>query len=782
MTSADATDWRSEIAENLTEWGKDLANRSLVVCLLVGILATLIVVFKPPVLYQFLWDQEVKLQDQFFQWRSVLQPALGLQSPDAGQVVIVGVDDESADHMRVAPPWPRQFYARMLANLRSAGAKAVAFNQIFSGASPMSSDSLAAFRKNPEKVLPQNMLEGWKRTPDGDDKAFAEELHKSKNVVLATNITINTELFQGRSRLYFHTPNDLFILALGGDSSCLGNVVIAPDEDGIVRHASLYFDDFLTMKIFYNSLGLRVSEKALKVQANRLSRDQAKLGDHDLPVKFRINYAGPPGAITEIPIWKVLEWTEATDKSKTAKTNDKQIDLATLFKDKIVVVGYHGFSGQTEPQTNGVRQRTLPFNSFVTPMGNMVDTMSGVELQANIINNIVSGNYVYEPEWWEQALVMIFVALMFGRVYAALQGHPWSMLMSVCSFSVSWFIVTFLVFAYLHCMLPVVIPIFGVAFPAWFLVLADQNFFMLRDRRRRTKVFQKLAAKPLAEEIDRTQLVDLGLEGKRATVTTLVCQIHGLTSIAADYEPQQVIQMFNQCLRMMRAVVYEHNGIVDRMWNDGITALWGAPIPLSNMEQTHLAASCALQMLRRISDLMKEWSASTPEGARAPKVQLRFGLNTGEAICGRIGSEDHTEYGAIGECVDHSIRFELLNRQYGTICIVGADTAETIKGNFEVRELDRISIDPDKPSQYIFELVGRTGKIPGIKEEVIDLYRQSRLYMDEGNYELAEKLLKSAIRLDPSDKPSELMLERCIKLHAQAAPTSADDPLVDANA
>jgi adenylate cyclase len=788
LSSPDGATWRSEIADSVSEWGRDLANRCLVVCLLVGLLATLIILTKPPVLYQFLWNQEVKLQDQFFQWRQEFGQALQVPPLDSSQVVVIGIDDESAAHMKIEPPWPRQFYARLLRNLRNAGARAIAFDLIFNGPSPMDTDALEAFRKTPEKVLPRNLLVGWKRTVNEDDAAFADELRKSRNVVLSTNITVNTELFHGRSRLYFHTPYEPFIYALGGDSSCLGNVVIAPDEDGIVRRASLLFDDFLNMKIIYNSLGLRVVEKALKSVAVRMNHEEVAIAEHAMPIRFRINYLGPPGTITEIPFWKVLQWSE--------KANTSDAELSNIFKDKIVIIGYHTFTGEDAPSSPG-RPRAMGFNNFVTPIGGSLASMSGTELQANIIANVISGNYVYEPEWWEQGLVMFLIALLFARLFSLLQGHPWSMLGSVITFSIVWFCGSFLVFCYLHSVLPVVVPIFGVAFPAWFLVLADQNFFMFRDRRRRTKVFQKLAAKPLAEEIDRTQLVELGLEGKRATVTTLVCQIHGLTSVTADYEPQQVIQMFNQCLSVMRTVVYEHNGIVDRMWNDGITALWGAPIPLSHSEQTHLAASCALQMKRRAAELVHEWISSAPEGSKVPVIQLQFGLNTGEAICGRIGSEDHTEYGAIGECVDLSIRLELLNRRYGTVCMVGAETAELITGNFEVRELDKISVEEDQSPQYIYELIGRTGKIPGIKEEVLDLYRQGRAAMEQSNYVLAEKFLRSAIRLDPTDKPSEIMLARCLSeqdpksdkipvspptTHQLASQPSIEDPLVDANA
>src|SRR5438093_3402402 len=88
LSSPAGASWWSEIVDAVRDWSKELANRCLVMCLLVSLLGSLIVVLKPPVVYQFLWYQEVKLQDQFFDWRRELAATFGQRQAAHNGIVI----------------------------------------------------------------------------------------------------------------------------------------------------------------------------------------------------------------------------------------------------------------------------------------------------------------------------------------------------------------------------------------------------------------------------------------------------------------------------------------------------------------------------------------------------------------------------------------------------------------------------------------------------------------------------------------------------------------------
>jgi adenylate cyclase len=309
-------------------------------------------------------------------------------------------------------------------------------------------------------------------------------------------------------------------------------------------------------------------------------------------------------------------------------------------------------------------------------------------------------------------------------------------------------------------MIPVVVPIVGAAFPAWFLVLTDQNLYFTRERRKHTKIFKYLAPKELAQEIDRRQLGELGLQGKSAVVTTLFCQLQDFVSVIEQKSPEAVIHMLDGCISVMMSCVYEHNGLVTRLSNYGVMAIWGAPLPSPEESQCRLAASCAVDIQQKLLDLTATWRRDGRIDSRQ-SLTCWFGVSTGEAACGQIGSESHIEYSVVGRSVDLSVLLESLNKRYGTKCLISERTAQLISQHFECRELDKLKIEQHDKPQYIHELFCQKDKLPGAMDEAIALYKQGLAAIEERNFEEAERLFSTILRLVPDERPAALMLERC---------------------
>jgi adenylate cyclase len=385
--------------------------------------------------------------------------------------------------------------------------------------------------------------------------------------------------------------------------------------------------------------------------------------------------------------------------------------------------------------------------------------MSGLELQGNIVSNVLNGNYLAEPELWEQLLLILLAALLLARIAERLQGRPWSTLAAVGFASVLWLAVAFLVFCFFNCMIPVVVPIFGVALPGWFLVLTDQNLFFVRERKKHTKLFRYLAPPEVAQEIDRRQLGELGLQGKTAIVTTLSCQLQNFVDVTKGKAPEAVIKMLHECVSLMMNCVYEHNGLVNRLSSSGVFAIWGAPLAMSDPLQCQLAARCALEMQERLSRLAEQWQKDGRMNSGETFV-CWFGLSTGEASCGRIGSESHGEYAAVGKSVDLCLILEGLNKKYGTQCLMSEKTAQAVAQEFETRELDKLKVDELDSPQYIYELMSKKGELAGAMDEASVLYKQGLAAIEERNFAEAERIFLTILRLVPSDRPATIMLER----------------------
>ncbi|MBI2812301.1 MAG: adenylate/guanylate cyclase domain-containing protein, partial [Candidatus Melainabacteria bacterium] len=602
-----------------------------------------------------------------------------------------------------------------------------------------------------------------------DNATLLDALQHSKNVVLTSGVdkspTTDSETSRDNSLVLLRSPGAPFIEAVGEDSGSVGNNVIVADQDGMVRHGTMLFDQLGPS--FYKSLALRVMEKKVGARSIVDDRGFVYLRDRLIPTNVRINDAGSPGSYRTIPLWRALEWEKHAQRgwfdSAPKKVEDPlSVPDSTLaaqnpFKNKVVLIGIF------EPSVPGMSQQRYSYGSavsnFLTPAAPPPTPMNGIEIQANLIANILQRSFLAEPDQWELLLLIVFIGLLVGRVLARCAYRPFLSLSAMVLVTAVWLAVSFYAFVALRILIPVVVPIAGVAWPAAIIVLLDQYFKIKREKAKQTKLFRSLAAKPLANEIERRLLAELGLTGKLMNVTVAACQLHDFSLELDGRSPEYVLQSLNECLGVMMATIGEHGGLVERVWNCGVIGLWGAPIAMDETAQVAAAAKCIGDMrarLRRLNGNDQNHSTS-PFG-------LTCSINSGDAICGTIdaGSRDSSlvQYGALGPSVDLAMQLDSLNAQYGTTCILGSTTAKLLAEG-DVRELDRITIGAKEQSQPVYELLSVDGALPGLYEEAMDLFRQGRQAFEDGRFREAEQLFSTGAGMVPNDRATAIMLERC---------------------
>ena len=349
-----------------------------------------------------------------------------------------------------------------------------------------------------------------------------------------------------------------------------------------------------------------------------------------------------------------------------------------------------------------VDRKTL--SSFNTPVSSPSLPMSAIELQANAISNLLHDRFLDEPEPWKSAVLCLLLALALGKLLGSLHARPWLCLVGVSAASLLWLIFSFLTFAYLHILVPIVVPVVVVAIPCWALVVLDSESFTRRERRKRTRVFRSLAAKPLAQEIERKLLAELGLDGKRMVVTVLTCQMRDFIGTSEEESPEAVMERLNGSLSVMMDCIGEHLGLVERIWNCGVIGIWGAPISMAEDKQAKLATDCALAIRKRLFHLHDNKELYT-----GLNFNFTCGISTGDSICGTINAiardTNLTQYGALGPAVDLAVELEALNPAYGTTFMLSASTASLVSTMFEVREIDRVKLLHREIHQPIFELL-----------------------------------------------------------------------------
>src|SRR5678815_1229086 len=93
--------------------------------------------------------------------------------------------------------------------------------------------------------------------------------------------------------------------------------------------------------------------------------------------------------------------------------------------------------------------------------------------------------------------------------------------------------------------------------------------------------------------------------------------------------PAAVSLLLNDYLSRMTDTVFKFEGTVDKYIGDAIMAVFGAPLDMA--DHAVRAIRCALEMRERL----EEFNAEHKEG---PILNIRIGINSGNAVAGEIGS------------------------------------------------------------------------------------------------------------------------------------------------
>lgn len=134
-------------------------------------------------------------------------------------------------------------------------------------------------------------------------------------------------------------------------------------------------------------------------------------------------------------------------------------------------------------------------------------------------------------------------------------------------------------------------------------------------------------------------------------VTILLADLRGFTSITATLPAGTVIAMLNRCLGRMSEIVSRHHGVIDKFMGDSIMVLFGTPV--EHPDDVQRALTCAIEMQLAMTELNNQ---DRPEGI--PELFMGIGINTGNVMAGKFGSNFYSEYTVIGDEVNLTSRIE----------------------------------------------------------------------------------------------------------------------------
>jgi adenylate cyclase len=185
------------------------------------------------------------------------------------------------------------------------------------------------------------------------------------------------------------------------------------------------------------------------------------------------------------------------------------------------------------------------------------------------------------------------------------------------------------------------------------------------------------------------------LGGVNQTITVLFADIRGFTSLAESESPEKVVSLLNRYFTAMSEIIFARGGTLDKYIGDELMAIFGAPT--ASPHDADNAIQTAIDMQKRMESLNKELKA---EGFNP--IEIGIGLNTGVATVGYIGSEQRSEYTAIGDTVNLASRLQ--SNAKGSQILISEATAKAAEQTLSLAPQPPLKVKNRVQPVSLFEL------------------------------------------------------------------------------
>lgn len=350
---------------------------------------------------------------------------------------------------------------------------------------------------------------------------------------------------------------------------------------------------------------------------------------------------------------------------------------------------------ETWPETRAVKGKIILVGAFdkgmaddqkQTPFG----MMFGIEIHANSLNTLISGNYVRKvPVALD--VFLTFLAIMIVSFFASRLKNQWSLPLSVASLALVY-IGSSLLFDSNSILVNSSVYLTGMVL-SYVSIILYRSSTEEREKRKIRAMFGKYVSPEVVAQMEDNP-PELG--GVDRELTVFFSDIRGFTSLSETLTPQELVKHLNEYLSAMTDIILETGGTLDKYVGDEVMCFWGAPIEVQ--DHAYRACKCALLQKAELERLNQTWP---PE----KRLAIGIGINTGIMTVGNMGSQGRMNYTLMGDNVNLGARLEGTNKVYGTMIIVSEYTYALVSDRFVFRELDTIRVKGKNRPVVIYELL-----------------------------------------------------------------------------
>ncbi len=610
-------------------------------------------------------------------------------------VRVVAIDEASLKKLGQWP-WPRTVMAKLIDRLNGAGAKTIALDIIMPEGDRLSP---AAFAETLPDTAEFQSLKTTAAALPTNDAVLAKAITSAPAVILGLAGDPSSSGPLPPAKAGFATAGDdprHFLPAfpasisslpeLNAGAKGLGATNWLPERDQVVRRVPL----LLTIEgQIYPSLALETFRVAS--------------GDSTIFIKSSggsgLSAFGQSTGIETLRVGKTLLpvnakgelWLRLSETDPLRTLSAHEI-LSDSFDPKSVA-NHHIFIGASAVGLFDLRATALS------------DSMPGVEIHAQAMEQMLSGNHAFRPAFVTGYELLFLIAVGLGIAGLIVRVGPTAAAGAGTAAIAAVAYGSWLAYQNSGLLFDPVYP--SIALIALYVTGSLARYILSeRERAQVRTAFSSYVAPSLVEEL--AQNPDkLKLGGETRDLTLLFADVRQFSAISEGLDAEDLIRFVNRLFEPLSDIILEERGTIDKFMGDAVMAFWNAPLA----DPDHAAHACkaALKMQTRLAELNAEWAEEAARNGTAFKpIGIGIGLNTGPCCVGNMGSSRRFDYSVIGDVVNVASRLEAETKTFATPIIVGEDTVAAAP-NFAYLPLDKVTPRGKTVAQQVYALVGDPG-------------------------------------------------------------------------